>query len=84
MAVRRDKGYIRRMDEIMKSDQPAFAIAGDELSPAQTAALMRSLERGDGQFLAGEAIPGEDVFAWLRSWGTAHELPPPGQQSDQG
>jgi predicted transcriptional regulator len=25
----------------------------------------------------GEAIPGEDMMAWVDSWGTANELPPP-------
>jgi predicted transcriptional regulator len=25
----------------------------------------------------GEAVSGEAVHAWLRSWGTPHELPPP-------
>jgi predicted transcriptional regulator len=25
----------------------------------------------------GEAVPGEDVEAWVESWGTANELPPP-------
>ena len=25
----------------------------------------------------GEAIPGEEVMAWVESWGTANELPPP-------
>jgi len=84
VAARWDTDYVRRMDEIIKSDQPPFALGGEALTPAQMAALMRSFERGEAQFLAGEAIPGEDVFAWLRSWGTAHELPPPGQKSDQG
>jgi predicted transcriptional regulator len=26
---------------------------------------------------AGEGIPLDDVKAWVRSWGTANELPPP-------
>ena len=26
---------------------------------------------------AGETVAGEKVFDWLRSWGTANELPPP-------
>jgi predicted transcriptional regulator len=25
----------------------------------------------------GEAIPGEDMMAWVNSWGTGNELPPP-------
>jgi predicted transcriptional regulator len=27
----------------------------------------------------GEAIPGEDMMAWVDSWGTANELAPPKQ-----
>lgn len=26
----------------------------------------------------GQAVAGESVHAWLRSWGSEHELPPPG------
>ena len=25
----------------------------------------------------GEAVPGEEVIAWVNSWGTESELPPP-------
>jgi predicted transcriptional regulator len=25
----------------------------------------------------GEAVPSEDVKAWVESWGTPNELPPP-------
>jgi predicted transcriptional regulator len=25
----------------------------------------------------GEAVPGDEVKAWIESWGTANELPPP-------
>jgi antitoxin component of MazEF toxin-antitoxin module len=26
---------------------------------------------------AGNTVSGDEVVAWLRSWGTEHELPPP-------
>lgn len=47
------------------------------LTPEQHKALMQSIARGEAQFKAGKAISGEEVSAWLRSWGTPNELPPP-------
>ncbi len=51
--------------------------ADEALTPEQLAALRESVARGKAQYLAGEAIPGEAVFAWLRSLGSENELPPP-------
>ena len=47
------------------------------LTPEQNEALMASIARGEAQFKAGKGIPGAKVTAWLRSWGTNNELPPP-------
>ncbi len=52
-------------------------------------ALLDSLEAGDLDVeedlrrlenfeRSGEGVPLEDVKTWVRSWGTANELPPPG------
>jgi predicted transcriptional regulator len=62
------------MDDIAK-------LPDADMTPEQAAALERSLARGEAQFLAGQAIPGDAVFAWLRSWGTAQELPAPERPS---
>ena len=57
---------------------PLHSIADDEaLTPEQLAAVRESVARGKAQYLSGEAISGDDVFAWLRSWGSENELPPP-------
>jgi hypothetical protein len=51
----------------------------DELGllPDQRAALLQSVARTEEQRLAGEAIPGDEVRAWLRSWGKENELSAP-------
>jgi predicted transcriptional regulator len=59
--------------------QPA-PVSADDLTAEENAALVQSIARGDAQFQAGEGIPGEAVFAWMRSWGTENELPPPARK----
>src|SRR6185312_9996049 len=49
------------MDTIATPAQP---------DPEGTLEVLRSIARG-------EVIPGEVVHAWLASWGTTNELPPP-------
>jgi len=60
--------------------QPA-PVAADDLTAEENAALVQSIARGEAQFAAGEGIPGEAVFAWMRSWGTENELPPPARKT---
>lgn len=48
-----------------------------DLTPEQKAALLKSAERAKARHEAGGSIPGEDVFAWMRSWGSTNELPQP-------
>jgi predicted transcriptional regulator len=44
----------------------------------QTAGIEEAIRDAD----AGEpGIPHEDIAAWLDSWGTDHELPPPEPKS---
>jgi predicted transcriptional regulator len=63
---------------MFRIEAPLHSIPDDEaLTPDQLAALRESVARGKAQDLAGEAIPGEAVFAWLRSWGSENELPTP-------
>jgi predicted transcriptional regulator len=67
-----------------KMDYAATAAAAaldDTLTGEQKAALIQSVARGRVQFTAGEAIPGEEVSRWLRSWGTENELAPPTRKS---
>jgi len=41
------------------------------------------LRRARAQYAAGVAVPGEAVFEWLASWGSAYELPPPRRGAKQ-
>ncbi len=81
MATGESKGYLRPMDQTnglglhLSSDTSVVDELG--LTPKQRAALLQSVARGEEQYLAGEAIPGAEVLAWVRSWGTENELPPP-------
>jgi predicted transcriptional regulator len=81
MAIGFWKGYVYGMDEStpFHAQQDSVSPELDELglNPAQRAALLRSLERSEAQCLAGETVPGEEVLAWIRSWGTENEFPMP-------
>ncbi|MGD9740725.1 MAG: CopG family ribbon-helix-helix protein [Bauldia sp.] len=44
-----------------------------DLNDADVAGIKAAIE----QIERGESISGEAVQAWLESWGTDHELPPP-------
>jgi len=50
------------------------------LTAEQKSGLMQSIARGEAQYQAGEAIPGADVLAWIRSWGTEKPLPTPAKK----
>jgi len=39
--------------------------------------LLAEIRQSDRQFKSGHYIRHEDMRAWLLSWGTDHELPPP-------
>ncbi len=38
---------------------------------------LKEIQAGLAEAEAGETVPHERVVAWLRSWGTPNELPPP-------
>jgi predicted transcriptional regulator len=38
---------------------------------------LQEIEAALAEAEAGETVPHEKVIRWLRSWGTANELPPP-------
>jgi predicted transcriptional regulator len=50
--------------------------------------LLAEIRQSERQIKGGHYINHEDMKAWLLSWGTEHELPPPkcacGQQHDDG
>jgi predicted transcriptional regulator len=39
--------------------------------------MLAEIRRGDHEAKSGHYIRHEDMKAWLLSWGTQHELPPP-------
>lgn len=66
------------LEELQKQDETAEALAR-ERDPAseewQRTAIREGLayaERPDAEWVSHQ-----DMAAWLRSWGTDHELPPP-------
>lgn len=40
-------------------------------------AVLESLERSSADLAAGRVVGNDEVIAWLETWGTAHEGPPP-------
>ena len=41
------------------------------------AAEAKAIAEAEADFATGRVVPHEDVVKWLRSWGTADELPCP-------
>jgi hypothetical protein len=72
------KAYIQNMAQTtnlgLLQTSPGPVVDELGLTPSQKAALLQSVERGEVQYLAGGAISGKDVLAWIRSWGSDHEL----------
>jgi predicted transcriptional regulator len=56
----------------MNAERPIFEDDDDE-------ALAASDARGDADIAAGRFVPHEKVAAWLRTWGTPEEGPPPAE-----
>ncbi len=48
-----------------------------EVYLADQESMLADIRRGERQMDAGHYVKHEDVKAWLLSWGTEHELPPP-------
>jgi predicted transcriptional regulator len=65
----------RRRQE--KSGVVSDAIALLELFETEELSVEEDLRRLRAFEQSGEAIPLDDVKAWVRSWGTQNELPPP-------
>ncbi len=70
---------------IAADDQPEFPIdpfpfAGPRWEPAtqeEEEAFLAAVEEGIADTDAGRVIPGEEVTAWMRSFGTSSTLPRP-------
>ena len=55
------------------SDEGQSTLARHMMDEAKRIAILEGIAAAD----AGQLIPHEDVKAWLNSWGTENELPPP-------
>jgi len=75
--------YIQIMVQSTKKAPFAPPSADDTLTAEQNTALLQSIARSEAQYQARETIPGKEVFAWLRSWGTKRETAPPVRKSRQ-
>ena len=61
-------------------DDPRFGrrISSESGLPLETEAeFLAAVEEGVAAADRGEAVPLEDVLAWMRTWGTDHPLPQP-------
>jgi predicted transcriptional regulator len=70
----------RRLDKLARSTARSRSVlAANAISDyvhSQEWQLQR-IREGIADAKAGRVIPHEKVDAWLKSWGTDHELPPP-------
>ena len=60
----------RRSSNFLITDAVEAYVADQERMLAET-------RQGDRQVKSGHYVKQEDMKAWLLSWGTEHELPPP-------
>ena len=71
------------MDKADQAPSSETAVAEDAApfsrfsSPEEEAAFLAAVDEGIADADAGRVIPYEKVRAWLESWGTDNELPPP-------
>jgi predicted transcriptional regulator len=77
--------FMAKVTNTLGFARETYKPAMDELglTPEQKDALLQSIARGEQQLLAGEAIPGNEVAVWLRSWGKEDELPAPTRKSSR-
>lgn len=57
--------------------QTSLDLPTDQSDEAERAAKIRAVEEGLADADAGRVVGYGKVKAWLRSWGTNNELPPP-------
>lgn len=81
LTVRVPKHDLERLDALAQStNRSKSGLASEALTAylaeqeRQIAAIREAVEDADA---GAVPIPHEAVVAWLRSWGTANELPPP-------
>lgn len=61
---------------ISRTSSPKVDKAAEE-EREREARMLAGVDEAIAQFDAGLGIPGEEIEAWLDSWDTDNELPPP-------
>jgi len=79
-SIRLAPGIKRRLGKLAKATGRSsnFLISDAvEAYVADQERLLAEIRQGERQVKGGHYIRHEDMKAWLLSWGTRHELPPP-------
>jgi predicted transcriptional regulator len=79
-SLRLDEATRARLEEeARRLDRPASQIAQRAIQRYLDAqeALRRAIDAAVAEADAGSFISAEAIGAWMESWGTEHELPPP-------
>ena len=80
LSVRLKPGTKRRLARLAKaSGRSSNFLISDAVDSyvADQERMLTEVRRSDRQVKSGHYIRHEDMKAWLLSWGTKHELPPP-------
>ena len=79
-SIRLKPGVKKRLAKLAKaSGRSSNFLISDAVESyvADQERLLAEIRQADRQERAGHYIENEDMKAWLLSWGTDHELPPP-------
>ena len=79
-SIRLKPGVKKRLAKLAKeSGRSANFLISDAVESyvADQERMLGEIRRADRQVKSGHYVSHEDMKAWLLSWGTDHELPPP-------
>ena len=70
----------RAVDDFAKASRRSRSFVVKEAVTAymdEQRAYLAAIDAAEREVEAGDTIPGDEIVAWLRSWGKPDELPPP-------
>ncbi len=76
----------RELEEYAKATKRSSAFVVKEAVEAHLAerrAYLAAIEEGLRDIDEGDTIPGDEIIAWMESWGTENELPPPSTRREK-
>jgi predicted transcriptional regulator len=79
-SVRLPEDIRNQVDELARSSKRSRSFIVNEavaLFVRERADYLRDLDQAVTSAESGVAHSGEQIFAWMRTWGAAEELPPP-------